>query len=170
MIPGGMAATSLYHGIGTSLEALNYAQGAYGLGRLGLGLGRWAIGSLASRALASSEIFFSQSSVRGLEEIAASMQANGWVGAPVDIVSVGGRLVTIDNTRVAAAYLTGTPVQAVVHGMNELLPASMAGRFVSAGGVEATTWGEAIMIRIGAQNAAYRSVNPLGSWFIGVSP
>jgi hypothetical protein len=30
--------------------------------------------------------------------------------------------------------------------------------------------GEAVMARIAGQNAAYRDVNPLGSWSIGVKP
>jgi hypothetical protein len=115
--------------------------------------------------LESSAIRFSQSSVNGAEEIAASMAKNGWVGAPVDVVSVGGRLVTVDNTRVLAAHMTGTPVQALVHGAGEALPASMAGRFGAA-----TTWGEAVTARIAGQNAAYRAANPMGSWFIGVTP
>jgi hypothetical protein len=115
--------------------------------------------------LESSAIRFSQSSVNGVEEIAASMRANGWVGAPVDVVSVEGRLITVDNTRVLAASMTNTPVQAVVHGAGEALPASMAGRFGAA-----TTWGEAVVARIAGQNAAYRAANPLGSWFIGATP
>lgn len=115
--------------------------------------------------LESSAIRFSQSSVNGAGEIAASMAKNGWVGAPVDVVSVGGRLVTVDNTRVIAAHMTGTPVQAFVHGAGEALPASMAGRFGAA-----TTWGEAVAARIAGQNAGYRAANPLGSWFVGVTP
>jgi hypothetical protein len=115
--------------------------------------------------LEASAIRFSQSSVNGAGEIAASMAKNGWVGAPVDVVSVGGRLVTVDNTRVLAAHMTGTPVQALVHGAGEALPASMAGRFGTA-----TTWGGAVEARIAGQNAAYRAANPLGSWFIGVTP
>ena len=115
--------------------------------------------------LEASAIRFSQSSVNGVEAIANSMRTSGWVGPPVDVVSIGGRLITVDNTRVLAAHLTGTPVQAVIRGAGEALPASMAGRFGTA-----TTWGEAVMARIGGQNAAYRAANPLGSWFIGATP
>jgi len=122
-------------------------------------------GIAPATTLESSAIRFSQSSVNGVEEIAASMRANGWVGAPVDVVATQGGLVTVDNTRVLAASLTNTPVQAVVRGAGEALPASMAGRFGAA-----TTWGEAVAARIGGQNAAYRAANPLGSWFIGVTP
>jgi RHS repeat-associated protein len=124
-----------------------------------------AVAAEGAATLESSAIRFSQSSVNGVEEIAASMRANGWVGAPVDVVSVEGRLITVDNTRVLAASMTNTPVQAVVHGAGEALPASMAGRFGAA-----TTWGEAVVARIAGQNAAYRAANPLGSWFIGATP
>ena len=120
--------------------------------------------------LEASEILFSQSSVNGVEEIALSMRANGWVGAPIDVVSVNGRLITVDNTRVAAATMTDTPVQATIHSANELLPASMSGRFVSREGAEAATWGEAISTRIGNQNGLYRELYPEGSWYIGVNP
>ena len=106
----------------------------------------------------------------GVGPIAESMAASGWKGATIDVVQMGDGLVTIDNTRLLAAHLTGTPVQAVVRGAGEALPASMAGRFVSRGGIEATTWGEAIMTRIGNQSAAYRGLFPRGSWATGVSP
>jgi RHS repeat-associated protein len=115
--------------------------------------------------LEASAIRFSQSSVNGVEAVANSMRASGWVGAPIDVVSVEGRLITVDNTRLLAAHLTETPVQAVVHAAGEALPASMAGRFGTA-----TTWGEAVMSRIAGQNAAYRVVNPLGSWAVGATP
>jgi hypothetical protein len=38
------------------------------------------------------------------------------VGASIDVVSVEGRLITVDNTRLLAAHLSETPVQAVIHG------------------------------------------------------
>jgi RHS repeat-associated protein len=116
--------------------------------------------------LRSSEVLFSQSSVNGAEAIASSMRSNGWLGAPIDIVLIEGRLIAVDNTRLMAAHLSGTPVQAVIRAADEVLPASMAGRF----GSEAATWGEAILARIAQQNATYRSRFPLGSWFTGVNP
>jgi hypothetical protein len=115
--------------------------------------------------LEASAIRFSQSSVNGVESIANSMRASGWVGAPIDVVSVEGQLITVDNTRVLAAYLTETPVQAMIHSAGEALPAAMTGRFGAA-----ITWGEAVMTRIAGQNAAYQTAYPLGSWFIGVTP
>jgi hypothetical protein len=124
----------------------------------------------ASKILSASDILYSQSSTSGVGEIAASMRASGWVGAPIDVVSIEGRLVTLDNARVAAAGLTDTPVHAIVHGAADPLPASMAGRFVSGKGVEASTYGEAVLIRIGNQSAAYRNAYPLGSPVIGAKP
>ncbi len=123
--------------------------------------------------LDASQILFSQSSVSEVDAVAASMRANGWVGAPVDVVAMDGNLVTLDNTRVMAAYLTGTPVQATIRGLDELLPAQMVeeGRFYSPrGGVQATTWGEAAANRIMDQNGVFRSSFPNGSWYIGVTP
>jgi hypothetical protein len=120
--------------------------------------------------LHSSDVLFSQSSLSGARPIVDSMATYGWKGGPIDVVQMGGRLVTIDNTRLWAAHLTNTPVQAIIRSANESLPASMAGRFVSRTGVEATTWGEAVVIRIANQNAVYRSLFPGGSWAIGVSP
>jgi RHS repeat-associated protein len=113
--------------------------------------------------LDASAIRFSQSSVNGVGEIAQSMAAKGWTGAPIDVVQMESGLVTVDNTRLLAAQMTNTPVQAVIRGAGEALPASMAGRFGNA-----TTWGEAVLYRIGNQNAAYRSLFPNGSWAVGV--
>ncbi len=113
--------------------------------------------------LSSSAIQFSQSSVNAVAEIAQSMAANGWSGGPIDVVQVGDELVTVDNTRLLAASMTDTPVQAVIHGAGEALPELMAGRFGNA-----TTWGEAVMNRIAGQNAAYQSFFPNGSWAVGV--
>lgn len=113
--------------------------------------------------LDASAIRFSQSSVNGVGEIAQSMAAKGWAGAPIDVVRMESGLVTVDNTRLLAAHMTNTPVQAVVRGAGQALPASMAGRFGNA-----TTWGEAVLHRIGNQNTAYRSLFPNGSWAVGV--
>ncbi len=99
--------------------------------------------------LSSSAIRFSQSSVNGVGEIAQSMAAKGWAGAPIDVVQMGDGLVTVDNTRLLAASMTNTPVQAIIHGAGEALPEAMAGRFGAA-----TTWGEAVLDRIGGQNVA----------------
>jgi RHS repeat-associated protein len=116
-----------------------------------------------------SNILLSQSSVRGVNVIANSMRAEGWKGPPIDLVSIGGKLISIDNTRVLAAHLAKISVRGVIHRAEEALPASMAGRFMSRSGTEATTWGEAVMTRIGNQNKAYRTANPMGSRITGSS-
>jgi hypothetical protein len=146
---------------------------AYNLGKWGttalMAVARGALGAIGGGAaeevttLSSSAIRFSQSSVNGVGEIAQSMAAKGWAGAPIDVVQMGDGLVTVDNTRLLAASMTNTPVQAIIHGAGEALPEAIAGRFGAA-----TTWGEAVLGRIGGQNAAYRSLFPGGSWATGV--
>lgn len=101
--------------------------------------------------------------MNGVGEIAQSMAAKVWAGAPIDVVQMGDGLVTVDNTRLLAASMTNTPVQAIIHGAGEALPEAMAGRLGAA-----TTWGEAVLGRIGGHNAAYRSLFPGGSWATGV--
>jgi RHS repeat-associated protein len=140
------------------------APGAGALGRVVQGAGIGDSGGAAkTQTLSASAIRFSQSSVNHVGEIADSMAARGWAGAPIDVVRMGQRFVTVDNTRLLAAHMTNTPVQALIHGAGEALPDAMAGRFGSA-----TTWGDAVVNRIAGQNAAYRSLFPEGSWAVGV--
>ena len=84
--------------------------------------------SLAAKgtALNPAAIRFSQSSVSGVEEIAASMRANGWQGVPIDVVRMSdGALTTFDNTRVLAASRAGIDVQAVVREVVEGIGATV---------------------------------------------
>jgi hypothetical protein len=128
-------------------------------------------GSLAPASLAAAPvnldpvtIRFSQHSVTGTSAITDSMRANGWVGAPIDVVRMpDGALTTIDNTRVLSARQAGIDVSANVHGFDEPLPADMIGRFTTRTGPVAT-WGQAIGQRIGRQNATLRTTYPMGSW------
>jgi len=127
-------------------------------------------GFIAARggvSLDSSAIRFSQSNVRSsLPEITQSMRANGWQGAPIDVVRMAdGGLTTVDNTRLAAASLSGTPVQAVVRNFDDVFPAGRAG-----GNLQGGTWGEALMNRIGGQKPAWQRTYPSGSPFTGVHP
>ncbi|MFL0253030.1 hypothetical protein ACJDT4_21715 [Clostridium neuense] len=111
----------------------------------------------------ANKIRFSQSSVNGADEIISSMEANGWRGAPIDVVKMrDGNLTTIDNTRVIAAREAGIDVQAILHDANELLPENLIDRFTTKKGVP-KTWGEAIELRIGKQKASFRNNNPLGA-------
>ena len=127
-----------------------------------------AVGRVAGRAaqqtLRASAIRFSQTSVSGVDDIAASMSRNGWVGPPVDVVRLpNGVLMTVDNTRVLAAHRAGIDVQAVVRGFDEALPAGQVGRFTTRRGGVPATWGEAVLNRLGNQNRVFRETYPAGS-------
>ena len=91
------------------------------------------------------------------------MRNNGWAGDPIDVVRMpDGGLTTIDNTRVVAARQAGIDVQANIHAYDDLLPNEYIGRFTTKKGVP-TTWGDAITLRIGKQDATFRNNNPFGS-------
>jgi hypothetical protein len=96
------------------------------------------------------------------------MRSKGWVGDPIDVVRMpDGGLTTLDNTRLLAAHRAGIKVQARVHAFDELLPSGSAGRFTTPKGGAPTTWGEAALNRIGAQNVPYRNRWPTGSPLTG---
>jgi filamentous hemagglutinin len=118
-------------------------------------------------ALDANAIRFSQSNVRSsLPQLTESMKANGWSGAPIDVVRMpDGLLTAVDNTRLAAAKLTGTPVQAVMRDFGEAFPAARAG-----GNLQGGTWGEAVLNRIGGQKPGWQRLYPNGSPFTGVHP
>jgi len=119
--------------------------------------------------ISPSSIRFSQSSVNGVDDIAASMSANGWKGAPIDVVKMpDGLLTTVDNTRVLAADLAGIDVRAVVHRSTDALPAKFIERFTTRSGGAPQTWGNAVLNRIGNQNSLYRNTYPFGSPVTGV--
>jgi len=117
--------------------------------------------------LDANAIRFSQSNVRAsLADITQSMRANGWQGPPIDVVRLpDGALIAVDNTRLAAASLSGTPVQAIIRGFNETLPAARAG-----GNLQGATWGEAVLNRVGAQKPAWQRLYPYGSPYTGIHP
>ena len=123
----------------------------------------------ANRAvtLDASAIRFSQSNVRSsLPEIAQSMRANGWQGAPIDVVRMAnGTLTAVDNTRLAAANLSRTPVQAIIRNFDEVFPAARAG-----GNLQGATWGEAVANRIAGQRPLWQRLYPNGSPFTGIHP
>ena len=120
-----------------------------------------------TKSIDPSNIRFSQTSVNGADELTQSMLKNGWKGDPIDVVRMGdGGLTTIDNTRVLAASRAGVDVQAIVRNASDRLPANMVERFTTKKGVP-STWGEAIQLRIGKQNAKYRNTYPQGSQVTG---
>jgi hypothetical protein len=98
----------------------------------------------------------------------ASMKANGWMGAPIDVVRMAdGTVVTLDNTRVLAAGQAGINVQAVVHDAGEALPPSQIQRFTTSAGAP-STWGQAAQNRIQNQGAAFSNRYPNGFPVTGV--
>jgi hypothetical protein len=125
---------------------------------------------VAAETAPAAGIRFSQSSVNGAAEIEASMRANGWVGDAIDVVRLrDGGLTSVDNTRLLAAKRAGIDVQANIHAFDDALPSGMVERFTTAKGGVSSTWGEAVMNRIGSQSAGYRNANPFGSWVTGWS-
>lgn len=76
-------------------------------------------------------------------------------------------MATLDNTRLFAANFTKTPVVANVHHFDEVLPAMMRDRFETDQGVP-TTWGLAVLFRIGKQSKKYKEKYPEGSFNTGV--
>jgi RHS repeat-associated protein len=117
--------------------------------------------------LDASAIRFSQSNVRNsLPQLTSSMKANGWQGAPIDVVKMAdGSLTAIDNTRLAAAGLSNTRVQATIRGFGEAFPSTRAG-----GNLRGETWGEAVLNRIAGQKPAWQRLYPNGSSVTGVHP
>ncbi len=97
-----------------------------------------AVAGDAAESISPATIRFSQSSVNGVEEIAASMRADGWKGAPMDVVRMSdGGLTAFDNTRVLATSRAGINVQAIIRESTEVFP---AGRRMPKSGIQPATW------------------------------
>ena len=95
------------------------------------------------------------------------MKANGWQGAPIDVVRMAdGGLTAVDNTRLLAAHLTDTPVQAITRDFGQAFPVARGPQYF--GGAQ--TWGEAVLNRIGDQKPLWQSLYPSGSPFTGIHP
>jgi RHS repeat-associated protein len=124
----------------------------------------------AANSIPASTVRFSQSSVNGADAIEASMRANGWMGDAIDVVRMpDGGLTSLDNTRLLAANRAGIDVRASIRGFDDTLPSSAAERFATTKGGVPSTWGDAVINRIGNQNRGYRTANPFGSWLTGWS-
>ncbi|MFF5131248.1 DUF6531 domain-containing protein [Streptomyces syringium] len=120
-------------------------------------------------SLAPASVRFSQNSVTEADEIIQSMGKNGWKGDPIDVVRMpDGKMTSIDNTRVMAARYTDTAIQARIRNFDDPLPKDVieSGRFNTKKATP-TTWGEAILARIGKQSAGYRNEYPMGSDITG---
>ena len=95
------------------------------------------------------------------------MTKNGFKDA-IDVVRLAdGKLTTLDNTRVLAASRAGVNVQARIHNATDAIPASISGRFADRAGNIPTNFGEAVLNRIGRQNAGFRRNYPNGSQITG---
>ena len=135
-----------------------------------VGLGPESAAGEAPALVNASNIRFSQSSVNGVGKIVESMAKNGWVGEPVTVVRMSdGKLTTIDNTRVLAAALTNTKVQANIVDAAKAISESQASRFVARNGELPSSWGEALSNRIQSQSSAFKNANPNGSPITGIS-
>lgn len=123
---------------------------------------------LCPQSIDPSSVRFSQNKVNDAAEIVDSMREHGWAGPPIDVViAPDGGLTSVDNTRVLAAKMTDTPIQANVHAFDEEISESQSVRFRSKGGTLPSTWGEALMNRIGRQGATFRNAYPYGSPITG---
>ena len=120
----------------------------------------------ATSSVDPNEIRYSQTSVNGSGEIIESMKKNGWLGDPIDVVTMNdGKLTTLDNTRVVAARAAGIKAEARVHDYNDPLPDwATAERFTTPKGGIPSTWGQAVENRIGKQSSSFRKSNPNGSY------
>ena len=158
---------SLGDAIWRGLQGLTPAAGVVGAGIVGGVRNVTSIVAKSSVTVDANAIRFSQSNVRNsLPEVVASMKANGWQGAPIDVVRMSdGALTAVDNTRLAAAALSNTPVQVTIRSFGEIFPSARAG-----GNLQGATWGEAVLNRIGDQKPAWQRLYPSGSPFTGVHP
>ncbi len=115
-------------------------------------------------------IKFSQTSISDVGYWVDRMRLEGWKCPAIDIVRLeNGSFVSLDNTRLFAASLTGTPVRAVVRSSTEPLSTLMKKRFKTKQDGVPNIWGEAMEFRVNKQNAGYRQANPEGSNYIGIS-
>ncbi len=123
--------------------------------------------NIVTKSVNPNSIRFSQSSVSGADNITQSMKANGWAGDPIDVVRISdGGLTTLDNTRVLASSRANINVQANIRNASDALPANLVERFTTKKGVP-STWGDAVNLRIGKQNAGFRNTHPNGSPYVG---
>ncbi|MCZ8347455.1 MAG: hypothetical protein O9346_13655 [Leptospiraceae bacterium] len=104
-------------------------------------------------AINPNKINFSQTSAGGrgrYQAIKESMQQNGWIGDPIDVIQTNKGFTSIDNTRLVVARdlgLDNIPVR--IHKFTDPLPENMIGRFGNS-----KTWIDALKYRTGRQNPA----------------
>ena len=99
------------------------------------------------------DIYFSQKDIsNAIDDITTSMTNDGWTRGPIHAIRMpDGKIISMDNKRLAAARKSGTDVHVVIHQFNEPLSDDLKIRF----GIKdpdtknfiegAITWGEAIL-------------------------
>ena len=124
-----------------------------------------------------STVRFSQTTVKQqgatITRLVESMQKNGFVVEPdrlIDVVRMpDGQLTSLDNTRILAAQRAGVSIKARLFDYTDPLPNDLdyISRFIGRKGEVPTTYGDAVMNRIGKQSAVYRNLYPYGSPYTG---
>ena len=152
-----------YEGAVLSLSAMVPIVGnAAGTAKIIRSAEKFTDSNIVTKSVNPNSIRFSQSSVSGADNITQSMKANGWAGDPIDVVRISdGGLTTLDNTRVLASSRANINVQANIRNASDALPANLVERFTTKKGVP-STWGDAVNLRIGKQNAGFRNTHPNG--------
>lgn len=108
-------------------------------------------GQLGLRKLDPTTMSFTQASVdeAKLGRLVQSMEKNGWSGKPVDaVLQADGTVLSVDNTRVLAARITGTEAHVNVRAVNEAITDPVRRAQLSYNGVTPKTWGDAAQLRI----------------------
>jgi hypothetical protein len=103
--------------------------------------------------------------VQGVMQMAGGLQVsyNAQHALPIAVRMPDGLITAVDNTRVVAAQHAGIAVKVSVHAFDESLPPDVVARFTTRKGGVPSTWGEALINRIGRQNSSYRGIS---AWFI----
>jgi hypothetical protein len=120
-------------------------------GFLGNGIVANSAGQLGLRKLDPTTMSFTQASVdeAKLGRLVQSMEKNGWSGKPVDaVLQADGTVLSVDNTRVLAARITGTEAHVNVRAVNEAITDPVRRAQLSYNGVTPKTWGDAAQLRI----------------------
>ena len=90
------------------------------------------------------------------DDIVASMIADGWNGAPLNVVQMpDGNLTTIDNTRLLAAKEAGIKAKIVIHKFNDAISDNLANEYARPNMAAPKTWHEAIQSRIDDQKTKF---------------
>lgn len=98
------------------------------------------------------------------DDILKSMKARGWDGDPIDVVRMqDGGLTSVDNTRLRVAVETETAIEARVHDPDDLLTSLESRRFRKGKHGAATTWEEAVLVRVSKQGTSWARDFPHGS-------